>query len=538
MMMFSIPPILFLLWSETTKATIANPVASSVHDFPYDENGKLSTHLLVYPEGPCANAIERTLGARDRFQFQPIAGQALEDFFGPDATTKEDGRRSDVGPNECPVACAEVGVDRKVVSSPLPERLFDGESSGDFYEWFVTECTRVEVGYMNYVRREKPLDVYWVDPQGTRHKREEGLKFGERHTQFIQSFLGHTFLFADEETGEEFFRHTVNFTTIVSIGTPPPYQKNNRSFHREIKRTLEHEWTRHNAIKRTFSPLGFAKGRLPDDLWGSIGAFYYNNRNYRVLEEWSGRGVFVNWWEYDVNFIQIPWSMKYLWQRRLKELVEDWVGEELDITDMYGLRQYEEGARLLTHVDRESTHAASFIINVAQGNLTEDWPVEVHDHADRLHEVVMSPGDIVYYESAKCLHGRNRPLTGEGAYYVNLFAHYRPKGDPDWYRKENPEGAPERLLDVGECKRVDDEEGWEKRFSKGVMRCDDERVGINLSPTSFQANSGADLYAWWRSVSPKGGMGYLSLEEEEEEEEEKDHYDYMTKGNHETIQEL
>ena len=73
---------------------------------------------------------------------------------------------------------------------------------------------------------------------------------------------------------------------------------------------------------------------------------------------------------------------------------------------------------LAFHGDR--THAVSLIVNIAQGNLTEPWPVEVNDHGDRLHEVIMEPGDIVYYESAKCLHARNRPLMGNDAYYVNL----------------------------------------------------------------------------------------------------------------------
>lgn len=73
----------------------------------------------------------------------------------------------------------------------------------------------------------------------------------------------------------------------------------------------------------------------------------------------------------------------------------------------------------------------SLIVNVAQGNdefnngtgAIEPWAVEIYDLADRLHEVYMEPGDIVYYESAKCLHGRVNPL--HMGYYVNLFAHYR-----------------------------------------------------------------------------------------------------------------
>ena len=44
---------------------------------------------------------------------------------------------------------------------------------------------------------------------------------------------------------------------------------------------------------------------------------------------------------------------------------------------MYGMREYTKGARLLTHVDRESTHAASLIVNIAQENVVKPWTVEV-----------------------------------------------------------------------------------------------------------------------------------------------------------------
>jgi hypothetical protein len=50
---------------------------------------------------------------------------------------------------------------------------------------------------------------------------------------------------------------------------------------------------------------------------------------------------------------------------------------ELEQTDMYGMREYTKGARLLTHVDREATHAASLIVNIAQENVTRPWTVEV-----------------------------------------------------------------------------------------------------------------------------------------------------------------
>ncbi len=74
------------------------------------------------------------------------------------------------------------------------------------------------------------------------------------------------------------------------------------------------------------------------------------------------------------------------------------------------------------------------IINVDQSpDLTSGkvpgWPLEIHDHQlDKAHLVTMSPGDMVFYESARCLHGRPEALQGQ--FYVNIFTHYRPVGKP------------------------------------------------------------------------------------------------------------
>ena len=193
-----------------------------------------------------------------------------------------------------------------------------------------------------------------------------------------------------------------------------------------------------------------------------------------------------------------------MWQERLRQVVQTWVGVDIEQTDMYGVRQYEAGARLLTHVDRITTHAVSLIVNIAQGNLTAPWTVEVYDHADRLHEVVMAAGDIVYYESAKALHGRNTPLSG--GYYANIFTHYRPTGDPNWYSKENPEGTPEPLIDVGKCELV----GKTNDYSKGAVKCENPAIGPHLSPKMLTLTGGEDLYQHWLSVGP-------SFEDENEE---------------------
>jgi hypothetical protein len=109
----------------------------------------------------------------------------------------------------------------------------------------------------------------------------------------------------------------------------------------------------------------------------------------------------------------------------------------------------------------------------------------------------MEPGDIVYYESAKALHGRNTPL--QSGKYINLFSHYRPLDDPEWFLRDNPEGTPEPLIDVGECKLV----GRMDQYSQGAVKCDNDAVGPHLSPALFRAKSGADLFRWWEMVGTK-----------------------------------
>jgi prolyl 4-hydroxylase len=58
------------------------------------------------------------------------------------------------------------------------------------------------------------------------------------------------------------------------------------------------------------------------------------------------------------------------------------------------------------HVDTVSTHVVSAIINVDQGEIEKDWPLLILDHHDNEHSVIMKPGDMLLYESAKLLHGR------------------------------------------------------------------------------------------------------------------------------------
>eukprot|EP01035_Chromulina_nebulosa_P019081 gene19081-24907_t len=339
-----------------------------------------------------------------------------------------------------------MGTLNEHIIHPLPTKVHKAVNYKAFNDWMNKQCLSAELGMISY--NENKANVFWVDPKGNENPAGT-LSYGERHTLWQDTMIGHQFVVYDSITGELLVNHTVKHSGPLvvknyNIGERPP------DYIAQIKDLFKREWVRSRRVKRTFTELGFDHGHLPIDLFASMSTYFYNNRHNTFLEEWDDKGVFVNWWESEVSVIVMPWALKRYWQSRLKVLVEAWSGVELELTDIYGMRQYNDGARLMTHVDREQTHAASLIINVAQGGMREPWPVEIYDFADRLHEIEMNAGDIVYYESARCLHGRMRPLRGN--YYVNLFAHYRPAGgDTQWFLKPNPSHTPSQLLDVGEC---------------------------------------------------------------------------------------
>eukprot|EP00578_Thalassiosira_sp_NH16_P024176 CAMPEP_0181101030 /NCGR_PEP_ID=MMETSP1071-20121207/13524_1 /TAXON_ID=35127 /ORGANISM="Thalassiosira sp., Strain NH16" /LENGTH=526 /DNA_ID=CAMNT_0023183829 /DNA_START=83 /DNA_END=1663 /DNA_ORIENTATION=- len=504
-------PLLALL---SHRGTHAVPTITSLADLPYNEDDRLSNHIFAYPAGKCASFIDPDNDGMWQHKFVALDGEAYGAVFGHledvDAAAPPADADSFL---DCLAVCLEKGTLRSVVARPLPHRYWkNGEVDDegehvrvdDVVKFLTTDsCGKVEYGFVSY--HPNPVKVYWVDERTGERRFNQELGHGEHETSFIATFVGHVFQFYDSQPNDDpldnemLYELNVSNHGIVSIGRHEQPHMPREGIENEVRTTMMNEWRRHLVVKRTFSALGFDKGRLPDDLYASLGSYYYNNRDppHKGLEEWGRhKGVFVNYWETDVNFIQIPWHLKRRWQTRLRELVEAWAGVELETTDMYGMREYTKGARLLTHVDRESTHAASLIVNIAQENVSRPWTIEVHDHADRLHEVVMEPGDIVYYESAKALHGRNTPL--QSGNYINLFTHYRPVDDPEWYLRDTPEGTPEPLMDVGKCSLA----GELDQYSEGAVQCDNHAIGPHVSPTMFYARNGNDLFKWWKSVGP------------------------------------
>ena len=94
-------------------------------------------------------------------------------------------------------------------------------------------------------------------------------------------------------------------------------------------------------------------------------------------------------------------------------------------------------------MDRFNTHVISAILNVAQ-EVREDWPLYIKDNKGGDHAVIIRPGEMVWYESARLVHGRPKPLDGD--YFDNLFIHFKPVGD--WYEEPYIVGSRPRKMPI------------------------------------------------------------------------------------------
>ena len=70
------------------------------------------------------------------------------------------------------------------------------------------------------------------------------------------------------------------------------------------------------------------------------------------------------------------------------------------------------------HVDKSRTHVISCILHVDHSEDSEPWPILIEDFQGNTNEVVLESGDLMFYESSKCIHGRPHKFNGSWCTYV------------------------------------------------------------------------------------------------------------------------
>ena len=167
---------------------------------------------------------------------------------------------------------------------------------------------------------------------------------------------------------------------------------------------------------------------MPLNLKTRLWAFYENHD--RSVEDYATTSTAINVNEIETTMVHLDQNhteKHFIATSLIQPLVETWAQRPLEFTSFYGIREYHRGHELRMHVDRVATHVFSVIINLHQENMDADWPLDVIHFDGTPGSVILKPGQMLFYQSAKLIHGRPQPL--EGSLYANCFCHFRPT---DW----------------------------------------------------------------------------------------------------------
>ena len=178
-----------------------------------------------------------------------------------------------------------------------------------------------------------------------------------------------------------------------------------------------------------FTEKGFLKAKIPERSWSLIQETLKNHKHERELEYSDTKNADLKDWiksdthQFATDFLPLnrfPEIGKLVIEEMFHALTE-WSGAKVNPKGVvYGIRFYKDGATLKMHTDRKDTHHIS--VNMSVDLDGEPWFFDIVDHDGNKHQVLIEPGECVYYESAICLHGRETPFNGN--YYANMYCHF------------------------------------------------------------------------------------------------------------------
>ena len=273
----------FLLFNALLSCGVVGAANEAGQTLTFDSNRRLSRNSILYQDSAyCRKKIEDVWTHNNPYSdarnFIPMSSAMLQGFVDSDAIP------ADVS---CAAVCVDTGLAEDLISYPLPFYTYSettAEKEGEL-SVLTEKCKAAEVGFISYY--PDPVRLYWLNLKGKRI--DVGtLLSGERNTIWQKSFLGHTFEICDKETDELLHRYTVMHHAHVVVGHEHHAKDYNSTVQKtfdfngvskKVKQAMSSEWDKSNHVTRTFTPLGFSKGKLPNDVWGSISAYNYNNKH-------------------------------------------------------------------------------------------------------------------------------------------------------------------------------------------------------------------------------------------------------------------
>jgi hypothetical protein len=185
------------------------------------------------------------------------------------------------------------------------------------------------------------------------------------------------------------------------------------------------------ALLPNFTQFGWGATKAPPEIVEKIQHALHSGLSSAEEEE-EDRGIVG---DFKPLFVRMPDLVEEA-MLSLQKYFEAWVGFALRPTSAYGLRIYRNNSQLYMHVDKLATHVISGIFHIDHSDDAEPWPLLIEDFEGKTQVVYLDKGDILFYESAKCVHGR--PIPFRGSFYTSLFLHYA----PDYWDSEKQVSEP------------------------------------------------------------------------------------------------
>jgi prolyl 4-hydroxylase len=164
--------------------------------------------------------------------------------------------------------------------------------------------------------------------------------------------------------------------------------------------------------------IGFFKQRIPTDLYNNIIDLYKMYRYYVKLDNESTSEARESWTF--STFLQLNKTphLKQTLANDFNLYLSHIMKLNFENPQFYGFRIYLNKSKIRMHRDRLDLNIGA-ILQIDQWG--EPWPLDIEDHDGKKHEILLSAGEMVVYESSRISHGRLKEFNG--IYYTNLLFH-------------------------------------------------------------------------------------------------------------------
>jgi len=203
---------------------------------------------------------------------------------------------------------------------------------------------------------------------------------------------------------------------------------------KETEFSIPNQVCEHNFLP-IFHNIGFEKKKIKLECIDKIKEWMNNNTNKFVKEILTKSEVEKNINSNILQFNTAPIELQELFKNQMSLLLTEWIDYKTNLNYVctYGIREYLKGTVLANHYDKKESHVISAMIHLDDKS-EKSWPLYIEDHNFRPHEITMEYGDVVFYESTTCLHGRPTPFDGD--YYRNMYIYFKPEQWVEYIREK------------------------------------------------------------------------------------------------------